>query len=176
MLATPDRLKELVNYDPETGEIIWKTRPFDGFANSGAGATWNKRFAGKPAFAASKGHGYKHGSLGGRLYSAHRVAWAVHYGEWPGVIDHINGDPSDNRIANLRSVDWSENSKNKRLQSNSPQAHFGIRLREGKWQARIKVRGVLRHLGSFKTYDDALLARRAAEARLGFHQNHGRKN
>jgi cytoplasmic iron level regulating protein YaaA (DUF328/UPF0246 family) len=49
----------------------------------------------------------------GRKYKAHRLAWLIHYGEWPKqVIDHINRQPNDNRIMNLRDVSYSENIKN----------------------------------------------------------------
>lgn len=171
---TPQELARLVAYDAETGLLTWIPRPEHLFASRRAYSTWNKRFAGKPALAAIKGRGYLHGFIWRKAYSAHRVAWALHYGEWPHVIDHINGNASDNRIVNLRSVTQSINSRNKRLQSNSPTEHFGVRRMNSRWQARIKVRGKLTHIGTFDTYGEAVAARITKETELGFGPNHGR--
>lgn len=100
---TPFELRQLVEYDPETGSLIWKQR--DG------NARLNSKLAGKPAFA-QLSDGYLTGRIKGKNYKAHRIAWAVAYGEWPqGQIDHINGDRSDNRLPNLRVVSNSENGK-----------------------------------------------------------------
>src|SRR3546814_6128350 len=62
--------------------------------------SFNNKHAGKPALVAPSRAGHLCGHVKGIPLLAHRVAWAIHYGEWPnGQIDHINGDPSDNRIA-----------------------------------------------------------------------------
>src|SRR3546814_1788886 len=82
--------------------------------------SFNNKHAGKPALVAPSRAGHLCGHVKGIPLLAHRVAWAIHYGEWPnGQIDHINGDPSDNRIANLRDVSALENARNAKLDRKS---------------------------------------------------------
>jgi hypothetical protein len=114
------------------------------------------------------------GAIFHHTHRAHRVIWSiVHDDPGPMVVDHINGDRSDNRIANLRLVSQQENTKNCGLKSNSRYGNFGVRKNRHKWNARISVGGRDVFLGSFSTLDDALKARREAEAKYGYHENHG---
>ena len=108
---TPDTeiLHSLMRYDPETGLLYWKARTSEHFQNGGHLAAhnvakWNGKHAGKEAFTATKGDGYKHGALFGQNYSAHRIIWKMVHGEDADRIDHINGVRADNRLLNLRSV------------------------------------------------------------------------
>lgn len=113
------------------------------------------------------------------LHKAHRIAWAIHYGEWPdGQIDHINGDKSDNRIVNLRDVTPRQNSRNSKLQKNSSSGVNGVRFdkKSGKWKAHIRVDEGTKHLGYFVRFEDAVAARKEADAIYGFHPNHGRSS
>lgn len=164
---TPQDLARLVDYDPETGFLIWKSRGNPRFDN------WR---AGRPAFSQKDRSGYFVGRLAQKNFKAHRVAWAIHYGHWPdGLIDHINGDRADNRIANLRVVNDSANAKNARLSSASTSGITGVTwfARDAKWWAKITVNGRVIHLGYFDKIEDAAAARRAAEREYGFHENHG---
>lgn len=176
---TPETLRRLLDYSPETGKLHWKRRTPDLFADLLHGAdrkciAWNARMAGREAFTAL-GHGYRKGSIFNRRYAAHRVAWAIHYGRWPtGQIDHINGDRTDNRIKNLREVDNLTNGRNQRLPINNKSGVCGVLFDRGAWVARIKVNGRSRHLGRFETIEQAAAARQEAECELGFHPNHGR--
>jgi len=139
-------------------------------------STFNARYAGREAFTNSDKDGRRTGEIFCTPYKAHRVVWALHYGEWPkGEIDHINGDPSDNRICNLRDVPHSKNQKNlkRRYKSKKP---MGVQWRSdvGKWRARITVDGQFVSLGYFYEKEDAIKAREIAERRYGFGPSHGR--
>ncbi len=174
-----DFLRECLDYKPDSGALIWRRRPEKHFccgSKSAAhlAAIWNAKFSGKPAFASVGDHGYYTSAIGGRRMSAHRIVWAIYYGESPSFeIDHINGVRTDNRIENLRQVTRSENSKNLRVRSGEARGVYWY-TPTSRWVAKIQYRGRMRHLGYFKDRDDAISARRAAEAKYGFHPNHGR--
>ena len=182
-LPTPQYLRQLLRYEPETGKLFWRERPAnlfkpDGYRTpEGCAANWNSRWAGKEAFTANIGTGHLHGRIDYKAHLAHRVAWALHYGEWPkGEIDHINHDPADNRVENLRDVTHSENLKNQSLRRNNRSGVTGVKLRQegGPWIANIKHAGKLIYLGKFDRFEDAVAARKEAEGRYGYHANHGR--
>ncbi len=97
--------------------------------------------------------------------------------EWPrDQIDHINGVRTDNRIGNLRSVTSRENSRNLKLPTNNTSGRIGVMWsgRDSKWLAVIQVDGGKKHLGYFDNFEDASNARKAAELKYDFHENHGR--
>lgn len=150
MALDEKRLKELMVYDPDTGLFTWRKTKGRAKAGSAAGC--------KDAY------GYKVIRVDGLLYKAHRLAWLYTYGEWPeGLLDHINRNPADNRIANLREASQSENMHNANRKSKSGVP--GVRWREerSRWVAQIRV-GYRNHIiGSFMSKDEAVLARRQAE-------------
>lgn len=150
---TPDALKRLFHYDPISGKIY------------------------REVFTSTDGQGYLLGHYQGKMLKAHRVAWAIAHGEWPERhIDHIDGDVTNNRIENLRLVDNLENNRNQRLPKNNTSGIIGVswNKKTGKWTAQIKVNRRTVHLGSFPNIEEAAKARKFAESRLGFHENHGR--
>ena len=107
-------------------------------------------------------------SVNGKQLMAHRIIWALHYGEWPkGQIDHIDGNGLNNRLSNLRDVSHSENQRNQRLHSRNKSGYRGVSLdrRTGKWQAHIWSNGKRIYLGRFDTALAAGEARTAAEAK-----------
>lgn len=163
----PKVLTELLDYQPETGLFFWRKR-------DAGGKNWNVRWAGKQAFTSLCGGGYFQGHLLGQKVLAHRVAWAASFGEWPDVIDHINGVRSDNRLENLRNVSWAENNLNLGLRRKNQSGANGVRWSKGAWQAEIRAGGKSEYLGRFVSLDDAIAARKAAEPAFGFHPNHGR--
>jgi hypothetical protein len=113
----------------------------------------------------------------GTVYLAHRVIWAMQTGAWPEAqIDHISGVRHDNRWLNLRSVTRAENQKNMQVRSDNTSGYSGIGWSERtrKWRTRIFVDGKEHHIGDFHDINDAIAARKAAEAEHGFHPNHGR--
>lgn len=184
-------LAELISLDQETGRLIWKRRSKDLFESScrdgsrnskgrsasHAAANWNSRFAGKPALESVDASGHMTGRIFNKLFYAHRVVFALAHGHWPNeTIDHINGDPADNRPANLRDVSHKENLRNQRTPTINTSGHMGISFnrRLQKWAAHITVDGKFKHLGFFREINDAIAARDTARNDHGFHENHGR--
>lgn len=173
-------IKELLDYDPATGELVWKSRMCHSFRASKvsdecAAARWNGKFAGRRAFTITDAYGYKAGSIFNRRYLAHRVIWALTHGEWPDEIDHINGDRADNRLANLRSANRQENMRNMRLGTRNKSGSLGVSwdASRNKWRATITDGGKHITIGRFDDKMAAVDARKRSEAECGYHANHG---
>jgi hypothetical protein len=169
-LPSPQYLRERIDYNPDTGQMIWKT-----FHPIHKG--WNERWSGKPAFAGLNNHGYKQGAVDRRMLIGHRVAWAIVHGEWPdGHIDHINGDRADNRISNLRIATPVENNRNMRKFVSNSSGVTGVNYhkRDKRYRAFISIEDRSVHLGNFLTIEEAIAARQAAERDLQFTPRHGR--
>ena len=113
--------------------------------------------------------------------SFQRLAWILENGniEDNKVVDHINGDINDNRIVNLRVVTRAENSRNRKTAKNNTSGTQGVYLVERDndtfWKAEIRHNYDNIFIGSYNTREEAIIARKAAERVLGFHDNHGRK-
>lgn len=172
--VSPETLRELLTYDPATGLLIWNSRPARFFESERDLKIWNTRYAGKQALSVNRGRGSIR--VLGIRFAAHRVAWSIYYGQWPNLqIDHINGDPLDNRIGNLRQVTNRENSRNIKLPANNTSGRIGVSRRKcGDWRAEICINQKRIHLGVFSTFEAASEARTQAERQHGFHPNHGR--
>lgn len=176
----PTVLRDLLEYTPSTGRLTWKRRDPSYFTKGRysadrAAAAWNSKNAGKEAFTALDNHGYRQGRVFDRPVKAHRVIWSLVHGEWPSEIDHVNGDRSDNRLCNLRCVSHADNQRNQRIRKNSSSGVLGVSRasKSDRWRARIKVDFQEIFLGHFTTFDEAVAARREAERRFSFHENHG---
>lgn len=156
-LPTPEQLRELLRYEPNTGKLFWKERPLSMFSTGRHCNVWNARYRDKEAFTATD-EGYKQGTIFYKRYKAHRVAWAIHYGEWPnGQIDHVNRNRSDNRIVNMRIATNAQNQWNVAVRKESAIGFKGVvKSRGGNgWYARISVNGVRKNLGYFFDPEDA---------------------
>ena len=179
-LPTIERLRQLVRFDARTGRLFWLHRDQETFSGNEkfrerTAMRWNRVFAGKEA--GGDYHGYRRLMIDGVHHFAHRVIWKMETGEEPVEIDHINGDKGDNRLANLRSVVRPVNMKNKALYKSNSSGFPGVEFhaRDRVWVAKIGVGGGQLHLGNFKTKDEAVAARIAAQVVLDFHPNHGRE-
>lgn len=176
-------LSESIIYNPNTGEMIWRKRPAHHFSGKRISAEKlakfvNDKYAGTPALNYLGDDGRLHGRLGGVMIRAHVAAYALHYGRWPsGEIDHKNGNPSDNRIKNLRDVRHIENMKNRKVPSNNKSGVMGVGWCSfsKKWRSTITSNGRRICLGRYHCFGQALFARRKAERKLQFHPNHNRK-
>jgi len=133
---TPDRLRQLLDYDSATGDLMWRIRPDYGKA-------WNTKHAGKVA-------GYRHLKnfvvrINRRGYPAHVLIWALVTGAWPSQsIDHKDRDPWNNRWLNLREASPAQQCQNRRRTTSLPK---GVRA-----TGRGRYIAVL---GSFATPDEA---------------------
>lgn len=154
--------------DADTGAIYWKERPASQFSRPNDWKRMN-RLAGKRADI-DMGNGYLAVCLMSVRYKAHRVAFALHNGFDPiGDIDHVNGDPSDNRPANLRIATRSQNAMNFRG-PRADNAHGGRGVKKtqrGKgWAAWTMVNGKYQVVGYFVLHADAVQAAAAARKEL----------
>jgi hypothetical protein len=176
-LPDVETLRKLLDYDPASGILTWKPRSLEMFPNIKSGKRWNTKHAKKEAFTGVLGTGYRSGYVFNEPYKAHRIIWAIYYGEDPiSQIDHINGDRADNRIENLRIASAAENSKNRARRNDNKSGVTGVTWDKGtnKWRACIRVNHKTQYLGVFPDIEAAVAARKAAELKLGFHANHGR--
>ena len=109
--------------------------------------------------------GYRQIFVGGARHMAHRLAWLYTYGDWPiKQLDHINRDKDDNRISNLRLADNKEQQENIEMWSHNRSGFRGVSLiKNGSFQADIKIDGKTRYLGTFSTLEEAATARMQAE-------------
>ena len=143
-----DRVREVLDYDPDTGAFTWKPRP--------AGHR--------------RASGYISIHIDGSEIKAHQLAWLLTHGVWPDtLIDHINGDPSDNRIENLRDGSAKLNAENQRRAKATNQAKLlGVswHKQNAKWQAGIVANGKRHYLGTFDTAEEAHAVYLEAKRRL----------
>lgn len=119
-------LQGLMEYNPSTGKLFWKKRDQTLFNSLRACNSWNEKYAGKPAFTAIHSTGYLSGSIFGKSYLAHRVIWILVYGFDPDLIDHDNGNKSDNRLLNLKDVSPTNSMKNKPKPKNNSSGFIGV--------------------------------------------------
>lgn len=143
---TQDELRSLLTYDSDTGEFYWSATPRKGVRS------------GQPAGCKSTYHRIRINRV---EYKAHRLAWLYVHGGWPaGDIDHINGNPLDNRLVNLREGTHAENQANRGAQSNNQLGIKGVSQIKGHSLWRATLAG--KHLGTFKSPDAAAECYQAA--------------
>ena len=136
-----DAVNELLAYDPEKGIFTWKVNR-GGRAKAGTEA------------GAVMSNGYIAIRVNNTLYYAHRLAWFMIYGEWPSKhIDHIDNNPDNNQIANLREATQSENMQNRKTYSNNKSGFKGVSFHDpsAKFRAQIRIDGKNTFIGSYPT-------------------------
>jgi hypothetical protein len=155
---TAERVRELLDYNPETGEFTWKPRP--------GSPIFNTRFAGKRA-GCPDAHGYIQIMVDCCNYKAHRLAWLWVHGTLPAdkEVDHRDRNRANNRIRNLRLATRQEQVANTgaRKPGHPKGCHWS--KRDQKWMAAIYVAGRKKSLGAFCRLEDAQAARFQAEAK-----------
>ena len=145
-----ERVRELLKYDPETGIFTRKMR-----------TAQRHKIGDRADFLVTSGNseGYCRVSFDSKRYLAHRVVWLYVHGSWPELdIDHINGNKSDNRLANLREVDRSTNLQNqRRARKDNVSGLLGVTtfIPNRKWRASVYINGKRIHIGMYESPEEA---------------------
>lgn len=144
---TPEYLRNALSYDPISGKIFWRI---------GGG----RRKKGEEAGSVNKTrwNTYIEIGVGGGIYKAHRIAWAIYYGSWPsGLIDHNNGNSMDNSISNLRLATAAQNSHNATIRKSNTTGFKGVTYKrnENAYVAQIRANGSRKYLGIYRTAEEA---------------------
>lgn len=133
-----DDLRARFTFDPETGAVYRLV------------ATQRSPVGSRADFLRDRGYAFV--EINRKMVRAHRVIWALAYGQWPaGEVDHVNRCRSDNRLANLRQASRSENAANVKHIGVGVSGFCGVvwKQKAQKWAAQIKKNGVRVHLGLF---------------------------
>lgn len=163
LLMSVGDIRDLIDYNPETGVLTAKVNFSGRQAGSVIGSqTWQ---------------GYYAFSLFGKKCFAHRLAWLLHYGEWPSQpIDHINGIKTDNSIRNIRLCSLSQNQFNKPTQKNNTTGVKGVywNKRDKRYVASVQFNGKKYSAGHHKDIESAKEAvMKLREKLAGEFTNHG---
>lgn len=154
---TQSRVKELLNYNPLTGNFTW-------IVNRGSA---------KIGYTAGRKDtsGYIQISIDGRRYMAHRLAWLYIYGTWPAdEIDHKYRDRANNRIEDLRPAEDYEQLQNISTRNDNTSGYIGVKKhgrKKNRWQASIQVKGTRHYLGTYAA-EEANFA--YSEAKIKYHK------
>lgn len=166
-----NKLKQSLDYDPETGLFTWKYNTPRRLKGDIAGCKQLIRHD-------TYDEVYILIGVGRILYRAHRLAFIFMGKEVPKYVDHINGDGTDNRWSNLRDATATENAKNRRLASSNSSGYVGVSFerRTNSWKAYISVNNKRIHLGRYATAEEAHNTRVQKLKELGgcgYSQRHG---
>jgi hypothetical protein len=156
-----DMVKEMLDYDQETGVFTWKI-------NHKCGVKVGDVAGGVGAY------GYHYIAIKGQIRQSHRIAWLYVYGYMPNEIDHIDHVRTNNKTSNLRDVKHVENARNMSKSKLNKSGYTGVffEKKRSRWIAHIGAGG---NLGRkyFSLKEDAVAWRLAKEVELGYHKNHG---
>lgn len=147
-------------FDYVDGELHWKITKS------------NRAIKGKKINSLNKK--YKTVFLDGKRYLVHRIIFLMHYGYLPKYLDHIDGNPLNNKIENLREADINQNGYNSKIQKNNKSGVKGVYFNKlsKKWMVRLNVDGVTKYFG---TYNDIDYAKFVSEAmRYKYHKEFAR--
>ncbi|WP_299078970.1 HNH endonuclease [uncultured Paraglaciecola sp.] len=166
-ILSQKELKRQLTYNPETGVFTRNIANIHTVKIGEEAGSVNSNIDGKK---------YTRIRINNKRYLAHRLAVLYVDGIFPKhQVDHINGDGTDNKWSNLRQVTSAENQRNARLQANNRSGVCGVSYDNNKnrWRAQIKVNYKQIGLGYFIDFDEACRARKLAEEKYNYHNNHG---
>lgn len=158
-----EMFKEVLNYNPDSGEFTWK---IDRTTRSKKG-----QVAGY-----LDENGYRHIRIGPKIYRAHRIAWEYMYGKFEGEVDHIDNNPSNNSISNLRVCNSRQNKYNARLRKDNSSGVKGLHWYKAykKWQVNLRINGKTKCLGYFEDlFEACCTVMSARNLHHGEFANHG---
>lgn len=142
--VTFEQLLKVLKYNEDLGTFTYK----ESRGNRSAGAT-----AGCLHYT-----GYRYIELGGKSYAEHRLVWLYHFKKWPdNAIDHIDRNPSNNKLDNLRDATTSENMRNRSIGKNNTSGFLGVSYYSStkKWKAAFVLNGKPKHIGYYSTPEEA---------------------
>ncbi len=153
---TAERLRTLVDYCPETGVMRWKVKRWRAMPGDACG---------------TPSRGGLRVCIEQRDYLVHRIAWLFVHGRWPeGDIDHVDGNPTNNRINNLRVCNQLENQQNRSARGSkrntSGHACVSWDAHRRAWMVRIRGNGRTYFGGRFSSLDEAVEARDRLKAKV----------
>jgi HNH endonuclease len=149
MMLTADEVRRILDYNPESGEFHWRVK-MNSLSMPGYLAGTKRK------------SGHWQICIGGKLYLSHRLAWFYMHGCWPPEqVDHVDNNPANNRLVNLRLANSSQNNANKPPRRKIGKGLF-YREKYDSFAVRIKVRGKMIHIGIFRNEEDAKSAYFAA--------------
>lgn len=157
-MITQELVRHLFDY--EDGQLYWKNCSKKTLNGTKAGYLNNT--------------GYLRVKIGTTGYLVHRLIYLRHHGCLPKILDHINGNPLDNRIENLREASKYENQYNAKVRTDNSSGIKGIgwHKTKQKWMVRIRINGVRKNLGCFTDLELAELV--ILEARDKYHKEFAR--
>lgn len=156
--VTIEMLREMIDYNPGTGDMVWKER--EGRAR---GRAWTGNNIGT-----QRGK-YRYVGIFGNKIGTHRIAFALANGRWPyPICDHVNGDPSDNRAHNLREATALQSAHNIRGHKGSASGVKGVawQSQNRRWTTRVSYNRRSYSFGCYATVEEAAQAVRAGRQRL----------
>lgn len=158
-MVTQERLKELFDY--QDGKLIWKVS------------------RGRAVIGAVAGHLHKHFdyyriTINKNIYFTHKLIFMFHNGFMPEIVDHIDGNPLNNKIENLRPATRSQNMRNAKIHKTNTSGVKNVHWSkiDKKWIVMLRYAGTKKYFGSFDDIELADLV--AQEARDKFHGQYAR--
>lgn len=156
---TPESIIDLFEY--KDGELYFKKRVASNIKIGDIAGGFNNL-------------GYRKVKIKKHTYSIHRLVWIMHNGVTDLDIDHIDHNPSNNNLENLRLVTHKQNCQNRKLRKDNTSGFNGVMFNKSKnkWEVYLSQK----YIGAYSTKDEAILKRKEIDKNSGYHKNHGKDN
>jgi hypothetical protein len=139
-MLTKEYLLHLFDYDRERGVLIWKNP----LGNN------TKRWIGQQA-GCIDGHRYLRVTINFKMHQVHKIIWFLEKGNWPKVVDHLNGERIDNRISNLEDSTTRRNAQNSYRHRKGKLVGASWNTKQKMWHSRCNINGKQKYFGYFST-------------------------